>query len=192
MTRSEIRIIGYGGQGVITLSKMIAYAAVLDNKEAAQTEAYGPASRGGSCWAEVVVDDEDKIEYPRAIQPKFYIILSQTGADRYGKFCNDPAVTSIIDPLTVDKWKIKKGTTYRIGSQQIANEEYRNPVMANVILFGAFFAITGLVSKESALQTIKKFVPEKAFQLNLEAFERGIKLATEQKEKETHKEKEEE
>ena len=71
MARSEIRCIGYGGQGVITLSKMIAYAAVVDNKEAVQTEAYGPASRGGSCWAEVVVDDERAIDYPRAILPQF-------------------------------------------------------------------------------------------------------------------------
>ena len=66
MARSEIRVIGYGGQGVITLSKMIAYAGVIDDKEAVQTEAYGPASRGGSCWAEVVID-EDPIDYPRAI-----------------------------------------------------------------------------------------------------------------------------
>lgn len=180
MTRNEVRIIGYGGQGVITLSKMIAYAAVLDNKEAAQTEAYGPASRGGSCWAEVVMDNENEIEYPRAIQPNFYIILSQNGADRYGKFCNDPAVTSIIDPLTVEKWKIKKGTTYKIKSQQIANEEYKNPLIANVILFGAFFEISGLISQEAAMQTVKKFVPEKAFEMNVVAFERGIAIAKEQ------------
>ena len=180
MTRNEVRIIGYGGQGVITLSKMIAYAAVLDNKEAAQTEAYGPASRGGSCWAEVVIDTENEIEYPRAIQPNFYIILSQNGADRYGKFCNDPAVTSIIDPLTVEKWKIKKGTTYRIESQQIANEEYKNPLIANVILLGAFFEISGFISHEAAMQTLKKFIPEKAFELNIVAFERGIHLAQDQ------------
>jgi len=180
MTRSEVRIIGFGGQGVITLSKMIAYAAVLDNKEAAQTEAYGPASRGGSCWAEVVMDDEDEIEYPRAIEPNFYIILSQNGADRYGKFCNNPAVTSIIDPLTVEKWKIKKGTTYRIPSQQIANQEYKNPLISNVILFGAFFELSGLISKEAALKTVKKFVPEKTHELNMRAFDRGIDLAKEQ------------
>ncbi len=183
MTRSEVRIIGFGGQGVITLSKMIAYAAVLDNKEAAQTEAYGPASRGGSCWAEVVMDNETEIDYPRAIEPNFYIILSQNGADRYGKFCNNPGVTSIIDPLTVEKWKIKKGTTYRIPSQQIANQEYKNPLISNVILFGAFLEISGFISKEAALKTVKKFVPEKTYEINLRAFDRGIALAKEQKAK---------
>ena len=185
MTRSEIRCIGYGGQGVITLSKMIAYAAVADDKEAVQTEAYGPASRGGSCWAEVVVDDERAIDYPRAILPKFYIILSQAGADRYGKkFCNKPDVTSIIDPLTVTKWRARKGKTYQIEAQQIATEEFKVPVVANTLLFGSFMEITRLVSKKAAIETIKKFVPPKAFDLNLKAFEKGIALAKEEKAKE--------
>ncbi len=180
MARHEVRVIGYGGQGVITLSKMIAYAAVLDKKEAVQTEAYGPASRGGSCWAEVVVDDENTIDYPRAILPKYYIILSQAGADRYGKkFCNKPDVTSIIDPLTVKKFRVRKGKKYEIPAQQIATEEFKYPVIANIILLGAFMEITKLISKEAAIETIKKFVPEKALEINMTAFERGIKLAKE-------------
>ncbi len=185
MTRNEIRVIGYGGQGVITLSKMIAYAAVVEDKNAVQTEAYGPASRGGSCWAEVVLDDESEIEYPRAISPNFYIILSQAGADRYGKkFCNKPEVTSIVDPLTVEKWKIKKGRTYEIEAQRIAKEDFNIPVIANIILFGAFVELTNLISKDAAIKTIKKFVPEKTYDINMKAFERGMEIAKEQKEKE--------
>ncbi|UCE07775.1 MAG: 2-oxoacid:acceptor oxidoreductase family protein [bacterium] len=185
MARIEVRFIGYGGQGVITLSKMIAYAAVVDNKEAVQTEAYGPASRGGSCWAEVVVDDERAIDYPRAILPQYYIILSQAGANRYGKkFCNKPGVVSIIDPLTVTKWRARKGTTYNIEAQKIATEEFKVPVVANTLLFGAFTELTGLVSKDAAIATIKKFVPSKAHDLNFKAFERGISIAKELKAKE--------
>ncbi len=184
MTRNEVRFIGYGGQGVITLSKMVAYAAVFDDKRAIQTEAYGPASRGGSCWAEVVVDDELDIDYPRAIMPNYYIILSQAGADRYGKkFCNKPEVTSIVDPLTVTKWKVKKGRTYLIEAQRIATEDFNLPVIANIILFGAFMELTGLISKDAAIKTIKKFVPEKTFEINMRAFEKGIELAKEAKEK---------
>ncbi|MFX1296812.1 MAG: 2-oxoacid:acceptor oxidoreductase family protein [Promethearchaeota archaeon] len=187
MTRSEIRAIGYGGQGIITLSKMIAYAAVLDNKGAVQTEAYGPASRGGSCWAEVVLDDENIIDYPRAILPKYYIILSQAGANRYGKkFCNKPSVTSIIDPLTVTKWRVRKGKTFYIEAQRIAKEEFKIPVIANIILFGAFIELTSLISKESAIKTIQKFVPAKTFDINLKAFEKGIELAKELKKKDNN------
>ncbi|MHA1276956.1 MAG: 2-oxoacid:acceptor oxidoreductase family protein [Candidatus Helarchaeota archaeon] len=185
--RNEIRVIGYGGQGVMTLSKMIAYAAIIDEKNAIQTEAYGPASRGGSCWAEVVIDDELAIDYPRAILPNYYIILSQAGADRYGKkFCNKPEVTSIVDPLTVRKWKVRKGKTYQIDAQRIAKEEFKIPVIANIILFGVFTELTGLVSKNAALKTIKKFVPEKTYEINIKAFERGIELAKAEKEKENN------
>jgi 2-oxoglutarate ferredoxin oxidoreductase subunit gamma len=187
MTRNEIRVIGYGGQGVITLSKMIAYAAVIDDKNAVQTEAYGPASRGGSCWAEVVIDDELDIDYPRAIMPNYYIILSQAGADRYGKkFCNKPEVTSIVDPLTVTKWRVRKGKTYEFEAQRIAKEEFKIPVIANIILLGVFTELTGLISKEAAIETVKKFVPPKTYDINMKAFERGINLAKAEKDKENN------
>ena len=61
MTRYEIRLAGFGGQGIITLSKMIITASALyEDLAATQTEAYSAAARGGKCWAEVVVDlDKD-------------------------------------------------------------------------------------------------------------------------------------
>ena len=82
MTRFEVRISGYGGQGVITLSKMIVTASALfENLAATQTEAYSASARGGKCWAEVVVDldrDVDLIDYPKALKPyDFLIILSE-------------------------------------------------------------------------------------------------------------------
>lgn len=184
MTRNEVRFIGYGGQGVITMSKMVAYAAVIDNKEAVQTEAYGPASRGGSCWAEVVVEDEATIDYPRAIMPNYYVILSQAGADRYGKkFCNKEGVITIIDPLTVQKFKIRKGKMFQIPAQAVAMEEFKVPVIANIILLGAFMELTHLISQDAALKALKKFVPEKTYELNMTAFNRGIELAKEAREK---------
>jgi len=83
----------------------------------------------------------------------------------------------------VDKWKVKKGKTYEIAAQQIAKEEFKVPVIANILLLGAFTELTGLISKKAAIETIKKFVPEKTYELNMRAFDRGIELAKEQKEK---------
>ncbi|MHA1982480.1 MAG: 2-oxoacid:acceptor oxidoreductase family protein, partial [Promethearchaeota archaeon] len=85
MVRYEIRISGYGGQGVITLSKMIITASSLyENLAATQTEAYSAAARGGKCWAEIVVELDRKIElidYPKALQPyDFLIVLSEESA----------------------------------------------------------------------------------------------------------------
>jgi 2-oxoglutarate ferredoxin oxidoreductase subunit gamma len=135
-----------------------------------------------------VVIDEEPIDYPRAITPEYYIILSQAGADRYGKkFCNKPGVTSIIDPLTVKKMKVRKGNMYKIEAQGIATEEFKVPVIANIILLGAFVKLTGLISKDAAIKTIKKFVPEKTYEINMKAFERGTQLAKDALEKEKEK-----
>ncbi|MHA1795775.1 MAG: 2-oxoacid:acceptor oxidoreductase family protein, partial [Promethearchaeota archaeon] len=58
MVRTEIKIAGYGGQGVITLGKLITITAVkfVDELNAAQSESYGAAARGGACWTDVVLD----------------------------------------------------------------------------------------------------------------------------------------
>jgi len=73
MTRFETRIAGYGGQGVITLSKMIITASTLyEGLAGTQTEAYSAAARGGKCWAEVVIDLDKTvkvIDYPKALEP---------------------------------------------------------------------------------------------------------------------------
>ena len=87
MVRYEIRIAGFGGQGVISLSKMIITAASLyENLAATQTEAYSASARGGACWAEVVVEldkDVKTIDYPQALQPyDFLIVLSGESAAR--------------------------------------------------------------------------------------------------------------
>ena len=87
MTRYEMRIAGFGGQGIITLSKMIITASSLyENLAATQIEAYGSSARGGRCWAEVVVDLDKNIkiiDYPKALSPyDFLIILSEESASR--------------------------------------------------------------------------------------------------------------
>ncbi|MCK4286659.1 MAG: 2-oxoacid:acceptor oxidoreductase family protein, partial [Candidatus Lokiarchaeota archaeon] len=87
MARYEIRIAGFGGQGVISLSKWIITAASLyENLAATQTEAYSASARGGSCWAEIVVDLDKNIktiDYPQALIPyDFVIALSGESAAR--------------------------------------------------------------------------------------------------------------
>jgi 2-oxoglutarate ferredoxin oxidoreductase subunit gamma len=67
MSRYEIRIVGFGGQGVITLSKMIITASSLyENLAATQTEAYSSSARGGKCWAEVVIDLDRNIRLSKS------------------------------------------------------------------------------------------------------------------------------
>ena len=88
MVRTEIKIAGYGGQGVITLGKLITATTIMHqtNMTAAQSESYGAAARGGACWTEVVLDDESQeIDYPRTIPGNvdIAILLTNAAVKRY-------------------------------------------------------------------------------------------------------------
>lgn len=189
MARYEIRIAGFGGQGVITLSKMIITAASLyENLAATQTEAYSASARGGACWAEVVVELDKNIEvidYPQALKPyDFLIVLSGESAARVtpDQFKTDENTGYLIwDPSTIKDFKTAKQIrkSLSIPVQKIAVENFGNIVFGNSILFGAFTFLSGIISEESAIETLKKFVPNSTLEKNLEAFELGKKEAQE-------------
>ena len=187
MNRYEIRISGFGGQGVITLSKMIINACVLyENLAATQTEAYSASARGGACWAEVVVDLDKNvkiIDYPMALSPyDFLIVLSEESASRINpnhlKKENNTGYL-IWDPSTIKKFRAAKRfeKALSLPVQKLAVENFGNIVFGNSILFGAFTMLSGIISEESAIETLKQFVPSSTLDKNLEAFELGKKEA---------------
>ncbi|MHA2157130.1 MAG: 2-oxoacid:acceptor oxidoreductase family protein, partial [Candidatus Hodarchaeales archaeon] len=138
MARYEIRIAGFGGQGVITLSKMIITAASLfENLAATQTEAYSASARGGACWAEVVVEldkDVKSIDYPQALQPyDFLIVLSGESAARVSPnhFKKDENTGYLIwDPSTIQDFKTANQIpkSISIPVQKLAVEKFGNIV----------------------------------------------------------------
>ena len=183
MSRYEVRIVGYGGQGVITLSKMIINASSLyGNLAATQTEAYGSSARGGACWAEVVIDLDKNIksiDYPKAIQPyDFLVVLSEEAAKKVKPehLKTDENTGYLIwDTSTIQTLGAAKRIDKAIGIpiQKIAVEVFDNMVFGNSILFGVFTILSGIFSEQSAIETIKKFVPSEYLNQNLEAFELG-------------------
>ncbi|MFX1266425.1 MAG: 2-oxoacid:acceptor oxidoreductase family protein [Promethearchaeota archaeon] len=189
MARFEVRIAGYGGQGVITLSKMIITASSLyEGLAGTQTEAYSAAARGGKCWAEVVVDldkDVDLIDYPKALEPyDFLIILSEeSAADVKQSMIKQESNTGFLiwDNSTIQKFRAAKRVDKSLGVpiQKMAVEKFGNIVFGNSILLGLFTILSGIFSEESALETIKKFVPSSTLEKNLEAFELGKQEAIE-------------
>jgi len=189
MARYEIRIAGYGGQGVISLSKMIITASSLyENLAATQTEAYSAAARGGKCWAEVVVDldkNSKLIDYPKALEPyDFLIILSEESAsDIKPNMVKGENNTGFLiwDSSTIQKFRAVKRVKNALGIpiQKIAVEKFGNMVFGNSLLLGVFTILSGIFSEESAIETIKSFVPSSTLDKNLEAFELGKQEARE-------------
>jgi 2-oxoglutarate ferredoxin oxidoreductase subunit gamma len=180
MARTELTFVGYGGQGIITMAQLLAKGALIyEGNEVAQTEAYGAAARGGSCWAEVIISDE-KINYPRAILSDYLIVLTQSAANEFKKNVKPEGGIIFTDPTTVRKFRAKKTqTVYEIPAIRIAREEFNMPVVANVIMFGAIVAITKILSRDAARKTVESSVPPKAKEINLKAIEKGFQIADE-------------
>ncbi|MFX1427922.1 MAG: 2-oxoacid:acceptor oxidoreductase family protein, partial [Promethearchaeota archaeon] len=149
-------------------------------------EAYSASARGGACWAEVVVElDKDikTIDYPQALKPyDFLIVLSGESAARVDpdQFKAEENTGYLIwDPSTIQEFKIAQQIkkSLSIPVQKLAVENFGNIVFGNSILFGAFTILSGIISEESAIETLKKFVPSSTLEKNMEAFELGKKEA---------------
>ncbi|MHA1369237.1 MAG: 2-oxoacid:acceptor oxidoreductase family protein [Promethearchaeota archaeon] len=184
--RYEIRAIGYGGQGVITLSKMIVEAVVnFENKLAVQTEAYSASARGGKCWADVVIELDDKekmIDYPQALSPyDFIFVLSNEATSTIKKKdLKKDGGWLVWDTSIIKKFRIaKKLPTLGIPVQEIAVKKFGNTIYGSTILFGVFCNLSGVISHKSAEKTIYSFVPLKTREINLKAFELGYEKARE-------------
>ena len=177
MARSEIKICGFGGQGIVTLGRLIASAAHLSGKAVVQTIAYGQESRGGSAWADVVIDDEE-VDYPKVSAPNILVLFSQEGLDKFGKIVKENGKV-LYDPATVPSVDIKKKiSTFPIAATRIALDEFKSAVAANAIMFGAFTKIAGLFNEETARSSLESTLPNRVLGLNLQAFQKGAYVAS--------------
>ena len=146
-------------------------------------------AKGGKCWAEVVVDlDKDKkiIDYPKALEPyDFLIVLSEESAKdvKKNQLKEGEEGTGFLvwDPSTINKFRAVKriDKALSIPVQKLALEKFGDRVYGNTILFGVFTVLAGIFSEESAIETIKNFVPSSTLDKNLEAFELGKQEARE-------------
>ena len=142
MSRKEIRIAGFGGQGVILSGIIVGKAASIHDKGfAAMTQSYGPESRGGSCRAEVVVSDKP-IDYPYVVNPQVQIILSQQAYNEYGNNLGEGTIL-IVDSDLVKVDPSQKHKPLSIPANRMAQELGR-PVVANIILMGFLAAISNI------------------------------------------------
>ncbi len=177
MGRREIRIAGFGGQGVVLAGNIVGQAvAVYDKQFAAFTQNYGPEARGGSCTAEVVASEEP-IGYPYLTGPQTVIILSQDAYNKYGKGLSADTQL-IIDPDLVKPDSSEKNTYLTIPANRMAREMGR-VVVANIILLGFLAAVSDFASVEALRKSVLASVPKGTGEFNMKAFELGHKYGLE-------------
>ncbi len=166
--RKEIRIAGFGGQGVVMAGLLLGEAAIRDKKQAVQTQSYGPESRGGAARSEIVISDQ-QIDYPKVIEADVLVALSQPAFDKYHSIVKKTG-TIIID---ADLVKCEIDKIYSVPFTKMA-DSLGKKVVANSIMLGYLQASTEAISIKSLETTLREKVPEHTIELNIEALYRGI------------------
>jgi 2-oxoglutarate ferredoxin oxidoreductase subunit gamma len=172
MLRKEIKIGGFGGQGVILSAHIIGKAAsIFDNKYSTMIQSFGPEARGSACSAQVIISEEF-ISYPYVVKPEILVVMSQ---EAYTKF--EPDITEngilITESDLIQVKQLRPGIKhYSIPSTRIA-EELGRKLILNIVMVGFFTAITKIINKEAVQKAVENSVPKGTEELNLRAFNRG-------------------
>lgn len=171
----EIIIAGFGGQGVLSMGKILAYSGIMQNKEVAWFPSYGPEMRGGTANVTVIISDE-RISSPVLHEFDTAIILNQQSMDKFegsvkpgGVLLYDP--NGIVNPPTRTDINV-----YTIEGARLA-AELGNPKTFNMIILGGFLKIKPLIDMDSLEKGLQKSLPErhhKLIPLNLEAVTKGL------------------
>ena len=175
--RVEFRLSGSGGQGLLLAGIVLAEAAILDDKNAVQTQSYGPEARGGASKAEVVISDED-IDYPKAIDPDYLLALTAESYRAYGPAMSAPGSRGLIIvdssvPLSGDI----VARTVAVPIIETARDKLGKKVVANIVALGVLGGLSKAASRESLEAAVKSRVPKGTEELNLGALRAGFELA---------------
>jgi 2-oxoglutarate ferredoxin oxidoreductase subunit gamma len=176
-SRKEIRITGFGGQGVVLSGHIIGRAYAVDHgAHATMIQSFGPEARGSSCSATLVVD-EDEILYPYIHRPDIFVVMSADGYDRYRDELKDDGI--LVYEKDLVRFKPKEGQqAYGVPSTRIA-EKLGRSIVQNIVMLGFFAAASKLVPHQAMRDAVSHSVPTGTEELNLRAFDAGWEYFTE-------------
>ena len=179
--KKEIIISGFGGQGVLSMGKILAYSGLMDNKEVTWMPAYGPEQRGGTANVTVIVSDE-KISSPILSKFDIAIVLNQPSLEKFEPKLKPGGILiydsfGIINPPTRSDI-----TVYRIDAMDKA-AEMKNGKVFNMIVLGGLLKVAPVVSTAGVKKALFKTLPERhhgLIPLNMQAIEEGGKIIAKQ------------
>ena len=173
----EIIIAGFGGQGVLSMGKILAYAGLMENKEVTWMPAYGPEQRGGTANVTVIVSDE-RISSPILSTYDVAIVLNQPSLEKFEPKVKPGGIiiydsNGIIKPPTRTDIKV-----YKIDAVEAANE-MNNTKVFNMIVLGGLLKLQPIVTIDGVVKALKKSLPErhhKLIPMNEEAIKKGMEV----------------
>jgi len=166
--KKEIRICGFGGQGIILAGVVLGEAATRAGFRAVQTQSYGPESRGGAARAEVVISS-DPIDYPRVSRPDVVVALSQAGFDRFGHDVADNGVV-LVDEALVEAEGVRS-VPFTTTAEEVGRK-----IVANIVMVGYLGALIDVIPQDVIESTVLDNIPAGTEDLNRKAVRAGRDL----------------
>ena len=171
MNRTEIRITGFGGQGVVLSGYIIGRACAINAKQhATMIQSFGPEARGSACSATLTVAGTEVL-YPYIHRPDVFAVMSGEGYEMYRDELKDDGTLVYEKDLVHPRFK-EGQAAFGVTSTRIA-ESLGRPIVQNIVMLGFFAAVTKIVSLEEMREAVKDSVPPGTEELNLKAFDSG-------------------
>jgi 2-oxoglutarate ferredoxin oxidoreductase subunit gamma len=170
---TQIRLSGFGGQGVVLAGVLLGHAGVRDGRRVAGSNSYGAQARGSACKAEVILADR-LVDFPHVLEADVLVAMSQGAYDRFiGE--TKPSGLVIYDS------QLTKPTAVSISHKpvpatEVAVREIGNKQVANIVMLGALTTLSHVVSGKSMEAAVSAHVPPRFKEINLKALRRGLEL----------------
>lgn len=172
MQLTEIRIAGFGGQGVILSAIVIGRAAsIIEGGFATMTQSFGPEARGGACSAQVIIDSKPVL-YPYVTNPDVLIVMSQEAYTKFAPELKEGGTLIVEQDLVKVSGLSSAGRVYSAPATRLA-EELGKRMVLNIVMVGFTAAVTNIVDHEAMRKAVGDSVPPAFRDLNLKAFDRG-------------------
>lgn len=171
---AEIIVAGFGGQGVLVLGQVLAYAGMLEEKSVSWLPSYGPEQRGGTCNCSVVVT-EGEVGSPLVTKPSVAVVMNAPSFDRFEPTVK-PGGLLLYNSSLVPKESARKDIRIIAVPANTVADELGNTRVANMVMLGALIEATGLVKEESVEKALHAVISERhhsLIPLNMQAFARG-------------------
>ena len=171
--KTEIRLSGSGGQGLILAGVILAESAILSKLNAVQSQSYGPEARGGASKAEVIISDED-INFPKVIESDILVSLTQKSFDEYSDKIKQDSIIIIDESITIDNTKTTR--IYKLPILKSASEIMEKGMSANIVTLGIIAQVIKDINQDALKKSIDKRVPRGTEEINLKAFDVGYSM----------------
>lgn len=173
MPVTEIRVAGFGGQGVILAAMIIGKAAsIFQDGYATLTQSFGPEARGSACSAQVILSDKPVL-YPYITQPDILIAMSQDAHARFTPELKSNGVLLVEEDLVRISETDGGIRAHSVPATRLA-EEIGKRLVLNIVMVGFFGSVTGVIDPGALRRAVTDSVPPGTEDMNLQAFDKGF------------------